>query len=195
MEAPYVIVNVFKSHTTNLITTEYIDRAIYNHFSDRIMKYLLFILLLITSCKAATPEYNPETIYLIVQSPKYNLYLPKNDMIKSLDKKYEHERQKLNYDCIKKLSQTDSIKVSSDFSCFNPSLLENNMEKYEEESDRYDAFYFCAIDLFKKHKVLVYDKIQEKWISKYKISHRVLKNVEYNAFYEVLYNDSLIYIH
>ena len=100
------------------------------------MKYLLFILLLITSCKAATPEYNPETIYLIVQSPKYNLYLPKNDMIKSLDKKYEHERQKLNYDCIKKLSQTDSIKVSSDFSCFYPSLLENNMEKYEEESER-----------------------------------------------------------
>lgn len=159
------------------------------------MKYLLFILLLITSCKAATPEYNPETIYLIVQSPKYNLYLPKNDMIKSLDKKYEHERQKLNYNCIKKLSQTDSIKVSSDFSCFYPSLLENNMEKYEEESDRYDAFYFCAIDLFKKHKVLVYDKIQEKWISKYKISHRVFKNVEYNAFYEMLYNDSLIYIH
>lgn len=157
------------------------------------MKYLLFILLLITSCKAATPEYNPETIYLIVQSPKYNLYLPKNDMIKSLDKKYEHERQKLNYDCIKKLSQTDSIKVSSDFSCFYPSLLENNMEKYEEESDRYDAFYFCAIDLFKKHKVLVYDKIQGKWISKYKISHRVFRNVEYNAYYEVLYNDSLIY--
>jgi len=62
------------------------------------MKYLLFILLQITSCKAATPEYNPETIYLIVQSPKY------------------------------------------------------------------------------------------------KIRHRVFKNVEYNAFYEALYNDSLIYV-
>lgn len=159
------------------------------------MKYLLFILLLITSCKAATPEYNPETIYLIVQSPKYDLYLSKNDMINILEKKHIKSKGKINYDCIKQLSQTDSIKVSSDFSCFYPSLLENNMEKYEEESDRYDAFYFCAIDLFKKHKVLVYDKIQEKWISKYKISHRVFRNVEYNAYYEVLYNDSLIYIH
>ena len=156
------------------------------------MKYLLFILLLITSCKAATPEYNPETIYLIVQSPKYNLYLPKNDMIKSLDKKYEHERQKLNYDCIKKLSQTDSIKVSSDFT----SLLEHNWEKYEEDINRYDAYYFCAVDLFKKHKVLVYDKIQNKWITHYKIKHRIYKPVdEISVFYEVWSNDSLIYDH
>ena len=114
-------------------------------------------------------------------------------MINSLEKKHIKSKGEIKYDCIKKLSQTDSIKVSSDFSCFYPSLLENNMGKYEEESDRYDAFYFCAIDLFKKHKVLVYDKIQEKWISKYKIRHRIFKNVEYNAFYEVLYNDSLIY--
>lgn len=154
------------------------------------MKYLLFILLLITSCKAATPEYNPETIYLIVQSPKYNLYLPKNDMIKSLDKKYEHERQKLNYDCIKKLSQTDSIKVSSDYNC----TFEINKETIEEYGARYDAFYFSSIELFKKHKVLVYDKIQNKWITKYKIKHRIYKPVdEISDFHEVLYNDSLIY--
>ena len=134
------------------------------------------------------PEYNPETVYLVVQSPKYNLYLPKNEMINSLEKKHIKSNGKIKYDCIKKLSQTDSIKVTSDFNCSFSSL-----EKYEEEIDRYDAFYFCAIDLFKKHKVLVFDKIQEKWISKYKIRHRVFKNVEYNAFYEVLYNDSLIY--
>ena len=160
------------------------------------MKYLLFILLLITSCKAATPEYNPETIYLIVQSPKINLYLPKNDMIKSLDKKYEHERQKLNYDCIKKLSQTDSIKVSSDFNITWDGIKDINHETIEEYSVRYDAYYFCAVDLFKKHKVLVYDKIQNKWITHYKIKHRIYKPVdEISKFYEVWSNDSLIYNH
>ena len=128
------------------------------------MKYLLFILLLITSCKASTPEYDPETIYLIVQSPKY--------------------------DCIKKLSQTDSIKVYSDFNC----SLEINKETVEEYIARYDAFYFSSIELFKKHKVLVYDKIHNKWITNYKIKHRIYKPVdEISDFHEVLYNDSLIY--
>lgn len=150
------------------------------------MKYLLFILLLITSCKASTPEYNPETIYLIVQSPKYDLYLSKNDMINILEKKHIKSKGKINYDCIKQLSQTDSIKVSSDYNC----SLEINKEYF----DRYDAFYFSSIELFKKHKVLVYDKIQNKWITKYKIKHRIYKPVdELSDFHEVLYNDSLIY--
>ena len=60
--------------------------------------------------------------------------------------------------------------------------------------DEADAFYSCAIELFKQHKVLVYDKIRDKWIVRYRIRHRVyLDGVENNSFYEVLYNDSLIY--
>ena len=152
--------------------------------------YVLVILILITSCKASTPEYNSETIYLIVQSPKYDLYLSKNDMTNILEKKHIKSKGKINYDCIKQLSQTDSIKVSSDYNC----TFEINKETIEEYIARYDAFYFSSIDLFKKHKVLVYDKIQNKWISNYKIKHRIYKPVdEISDFHEVLYNDSLIY--
>ena len=115
-------------------------------------------------------------------------------MINSLEKKHIKSKGKIKYECIKKLSQTDSIKVSSDFNCSFSGLLENNMEKYEEESDRYDAFNSCSIDLFKKHKVLVYDKIHNKWITNYKTKHRIYKPVdELSDFHEVLYNDSLIY--
>ena len=154
------------------------------------MKYLLFILLLITSCKASMPGYDSETIYLIVQSPKYDLYLPKNDMLNILEKKHIKSKGIIKYDCIKKLSQTDSIKVSSDFNC----SLEINKETVEEYIARYDAFYFSSIELFKKHKVLVYDKIHNKWITNYKIKHRIYKPVdEISNFHEVLYNDSLIY--
>lgn len=111
-------------------------------------------------------------------------------MINILEKKHIKSKGKIKYDCIKKLSQTDSIKVYSDFNC----SFEINKETIEEYGARYDAFYFSSIELFKKHKVLVYDKIQNKWITKYKIKHRIYKPVdEISDFHEVLYNDSLIY--
>lgn len=151
------------------------------------MKYLLFILLLLTSCRTARLEYDPETVYLIVQSPKYNLYLPKNDMVNILERVYiSGNAEKRNYDCIKKLCQTDSIITDADY------ILDKS--NYLEKMDEADAFYSCAIELFKQHKVLVYDKIRDKWIVRYRIRHRVyLDGIENNSFYEVLYNDSLIY--
>jgi len=156
------------------------------------MKYLLIILFMLTSCKVSKLEYCPDVTYLIVQSPYYNLYLPKTDIIKSFDKIQRSNDRNVNLDCIKKLNQTDSIKTNADFYLDGLEYLTDN---HIDKMDRADVFYFCAIDLFKKHKILVYDKRQKKWILKYKTRHRVFKSFEYNAYYEVLYNDSIIYHH
>lgn len=153
------------------------------------MKYLVFIFFLITSCSVSKLEYNPANVYLIVQSPNYNLYLSKTDMIESLDEVCK--KRKIDFECIKKLNRTDSIKYDSSF-LLEPS--EYSKGNYPYKICEADAIQYCAIDLFQKHKILVYDKKQKIWISKYKTKHRSFMVVdEHYAFYDVLYNDSIIY--
>lgn len=122
------------------------------------MKYIIIFILVLTSCQSIHQEFNQDTIYLIVQSPKYTLYLPKSDIISYIEKNHVYSNGELvNYKCIKEMTISNTINVDDGYYLFSSDGL-----------DKIDVFDFCALDLFKKHKILVYDNIHKKWIHSYK---------------------------
>ena len=142
------------------------------------MRYFLFLLtIVIASCTTSKQEYDPNVVYIITQTPVYDLYVSKKDVVDYMTQK---RMSNTDYDCINKCDRNTFFRISGKEKAY--ALEFSDIDKHEIA----DIFEYCAFDLFKNKKVLVYDRHQMKWID-YKIKH--VRNVvldEAHSWYLVI---------
>lgn len=131
--------------------------------------FLFLFIIAIASCTTSKQDYNPNVTYIVAQTPIYDLYVSKKDIMDYMNRgKNQLRFSHANYDCINKCDTNISFRISGKEKAYT--LEFSDIDKYEIA----DIFENCAIDLFKYKKVLVYDKYQMKWID-YKI--KFVRNV------------------
>ena len=142
------------------------------------MRYFLFLFIIaVTSCTTSKQDYNPNVTYIVAQTPIYDLYVSKKDIMDYINREKNRNRfSHANYDCINKINKNVSFRISGKEKAYALEL--SNIDKYEIA----DIFEYCAIDLFKYKKVLVYDKYRMKWIDyKIKFVRSVILDEDYSC--------------
>ncbi len=131
--------------------------------------FLFFFIIVVVSCTTSKQDYNPNVTYVVAQTPIYDLYVSKKDIMDYMNKGKNRNRfSHANYDCINQCNKNVTFRISGKEKSY--ALDFSDIDKYEIA----DIFEYCAIDLFKYKKVIVYDKYRMKWID-YKI--KLVKSV------------------
>ena len=131
--------------------------------------FLIFFIIVFASCSTSKQKYNPNVTYIIAQTPIYDLYVSKKDIVDYMNgKKTRKKFTNADYDCINKYKENVTFRIGGKEKAYT--LESSDFDKVEIA----DIFNCCAIDLFKYKKVLVYDRHQMEWID-YKTKY--IKNV------------------
>ncbi len=107
--------------------------------------FLFFFIIVVVSCTTSKQDYNPNVTYIVAQTPIYDLYVSKKDIMDYMNMGKNRNRfSHANYDCINQCNKNVTFRISGKEKSY--ALDFSDIDKYEIA----DIFEYCAIDLFKQ---------------------------------------------